>query len=289
MTSPSKNKQPEPWNLLYKNLFVRRDRVSALSVISEGLSCFAENASSLLDEAKILADAQKKARAIFLVTTANEEIAKSYILLDTCRLDFTSHEAPLKKLCQAFYGHIEKYAYNKTIRFSPIFRDSQNIPWHNISAIFKDALVRWWPSGDIESGEPDMPHNTYWERETNLYVDFSDYAQSWIVPIPENPRYEFGEPTGDDPYSKSRVALNRLLYTRDEKLYNADALDILNEVFRKFFINEKTNEEQIIRLYTAVMAKLEEKLGISAKKCKKSALMEWPLYHFLQVKHNSNR
>jgi AbiV family abortive infection protein len=116
MTSPLRNKQPEPWNLLYENLFVRRDRASALRVISEGLNCFAENASSLLNEAKILADAQKKARAVFLVATANEEIAKSYILLDACRLNFTSHEAPLKKICRAFYGHIEKYAYNKTIR-----------------------------------------------------------------------------------------------------------------------------------------------------------------------------
>jgi AbiV family abortive infection protein len=37
----------------------------------------------VLEEAKILAEAQKKARAVFLVATANEEIAKSFILLES--------------------------------------------------------------------------------------------------------------------------------------------------------------------------------------------------------------
>lgn len=285
MTSPLKYKQPKPWKLLYENLFVRRDLTSALNAISEGLNYFAENASALLDEAKILADSQKKARAIFLVTTANEEIAKSYILLDACRLDFILHKATLKKLCQAFYGHLEKYAYNKTIRFSPIFRDSQHISWDSVSEFFQNALVRWWPSDDNEDGEPDMPHNIYWERETKLYVDFSDYSQCWIVPIPENPGYEFGGPLGDDPYSKSRFALKRILYTRDEKLYDIEVLEVLNSVFRKCYINDKTNEKTIIHLYENVMEKIKRNLGISPDTFKNSALMEWPLYHFLQIKN----
>lgn len=153
-----------------------------------------------------------------------------------------------------------------------------------MSTVFQDALVRWWPSGNIEDGEPDMPHNTYWERESNLYVDFSDYSENWIVPIPENPRYEFGGALGDDPYSKSLAALSRLQYTRDKGLYNPEVLVTLNDVFSKCFINDSIEEKRIIVLYSNVMERLERKLKISPDTFEKSALMEWPLYYFLQAK-----
>jgi AbiV family abortive infection protein len=225
MAISDNNKAPNPSDLLFENLFIRRNRNSTLDVISKGLNCVAENAESLLHEAKILADSEKKARASFLVTTANEEIAKAYILLDICRLDFEKQQTILRRLCKAFYNHIAKYAYYKTIWRST----SAPIPWPRIVDFFKNDLKEWRPSESMD--EPDMPHDVYFDRESNLYVDFSDYAQTWVKPIPENPRQEF------DIYSKSRKSLDRLISSNQAGLFKVEVLDIFNEVFRTKYIN----------------------------------------------------
>ena len=107
---------PRPANVLYENLFHGRHRESVLDLVSQGLLAFAQNADWLLYDAKVLLDAKRYARAASLVATADEEIAKSYVLLDACRLDFTSQESSLKPLCAAFYDHVAKYAYNKITR-----------------------------------------------------------------------------------------------------------------------------------------------------------------------------
>lgn len=268
---------PQPGRFLYESLFVRREQTTILELLSKGLCAFAQNANWLLEDAKLLADAERYARAGFLVATADEEIAKSYIILDACRLDFALHEGPLRRLCHAFYDHIEKHAYNKVVRFNH-FHDM-----HHVREFFYIELRRWWPSGDIESGEPDMPHETYFARQANLYVDFSDYDQAWLVPRPDTRGYAFERILGPDALSASQQALNRLLSTRDEGLYKPEVLSILNEIFKKHYVTERTPNDQLFRLYEMVAEKTENVFGIPRNKFKDLALMQWPLYHFLQT------
>ena len=92
------NKVPpklHPGQLLYENIFVRRRGRPTFEAIASGLIAVSRNATALLEEAGLLAKAERFARAGFLVATADDEMAKSYILLDACRLRSNLHGEPL--------------------------------------------------------------------------------------------------------------------------------------------------------------------------------------------------
>ena len=78
-------KKPE---ILYYNLFLDKERTEILQLLSEGIYCLMTNIEGLLDDAILLAEYGRHERSYFLAVTAREEIAKIYILLDACRLDF---------------------------------------------------------------------------------------------------------------------------------------------------------------------------------------------------------
>ena len=273
---------PQPSGLLYKNLFDGDMRDITLDRLSKGLDAIVENAKWLLEDAKVFADAKRYTRADFLVATAEEEIAKSYILLDACRLDFTRHKSVLKRLCRAFYSHVEKYAYYKVAHFDA------KVHFHDMKQVrefFHNELVRWWPSADMESGEPDMPHETYFKRELNLYVDFNDCDQQWTLVRPDEQKFIFDKQLlNSDPISDCYNLLNKLLDTRDKGLYKPEALNILNEIFKNQYITECTPTEQLLSLYKMAADKIGHSLKITSDQFEKSALKEWPLYHFLQDK-----
>jgi len=265
---------PKPSSTLFENLFNRRDRMATLSVISEGLSAVTKNAGYLLEEAEILASAEKYPRAEFLVATADEEIAKAYILLDMCRLDFDKQGPTLRRLCKAFYKHVEKHAYYTIVNDSFI-RDMQNA-----MEMFHIELRRYWPSGGPESGEPDMPHQTYFNRELNLYVDFIEYNQAWNLPAPSKKGYVFF----DDVFrimDKKKQALNRLVLSQDQGLYSVEALEVLNDVFREHYLTEMTSNEEMDSLFTKLKSELGKLLGGDAERFSNTAYFEWSLYHFL--------
>ena len=114
MPESNRPKPPLPRLILYKNLFTELDHSGTLNRISDGITAIINNVNRLLEDVEILAKSNKYASAGFLLTTADEETAKVYILLDMCRLDFIRHENYLKNLCRGFYDHVVKYAY-KTI------------------------------------------------------------------------------------------------------------------------------------------------------------------------------
>ena len=78
---------PQPSRLLYENLFGHKNRALTLQRLSDGLKATIENAGFVLADAKHLAQADRFARATS-IATAEEEMAKAYILLDACSLDF---------------------------------------------------------------------------------------------------------------------------------------------------------------------------------------------------------
>jgi AbiV family abortive infection protein len=96
---------------LYENLFMGMKYEDTIKRISDGLLSINSNASRLIEDVELLVNSNRYSSASFLLATANEEMAKSYILLDMCRLDFTRHENTLKNLCRAFYDHVMKSAY----------------------------------------------------------------------------------------------------------------------------------------------------------------------------------
>ena len=275
-----KDLPPKPSNLLYENLFDRRNRNEALTLITKGVDACAENVGGLLEDAKLLATNERYARAGFLVATAEEEIAKAYILLDACRLDFKSHEDRLRKLCRAFYGHIQKYAVYRVVHI----KQTVGLNFFPDLRCFKEWFVadlqRWWPA-DPESGEPDMPHNTVFTREENLYVDFIDYNQDWYSPVSKTNFYGLGLTPGEDKLAQCQASLDTLLQTRDKGLLKPNVLGVLNDTFKRNFINESTPISELFRLYETVAEKVNVQCAISPERFKGCSLEIWPLYGFL--------
>lgn len=271
-----RTKPPLPANLLYENLFSRRDRTASLRLLSEGLFAVAENAGNLVDEAVILSGANKFARADFLVATAFEEMAKSFILLDMCRLDFEKQESSLRRLCRAFYSHVDKYAYGEVIRFGGC-RDLEQA-----KDFFHIYLRKWWLSTNEEYGEPDMPHQTYFTREANLYVDYIEYDGMWHVPSPGK-RNKLEMDLYELDLKNSKETLDRILFSRDNGFFVPEILDIVNDVFKSNYIKEDISNADLSRFYNKVAEGLEKNHGIPFDAFKKSIINEWPLYHFLQT------
>jgi AbiV family abortive infection protein len=261
---------------LFENLFAGRGCNEILEVLSNGLTAVLANASRLIKDVSLLIDAKRYASAAFLLATADEEMAKSYILVDACRLDFLRHQSVLKCLCRAFYNHIAKHAYNQIVRSSIAAHDMRQVKeWWDVE------VTPWWPS-DPESGEPDMPHDVYFAREMPLYVEFNNPSQKkWAAPEDEGLKYIFEEFPGNDSLTKSRKALDRLCTTSEAGLCKPDCLSILNETFRDHYITERTEVNDIFRLYKKTASRVESETGIPNQIFSGSALDEWPLYHFV--------
>ena len=269
-----------PGRRLYENLFADRERTGILTLISEGLVSTAHNVAELLRDAELLVQAGRYARGHFLVATAEEEIGKFYVLLDACRLDFNSHEGPLRQLCDAFYDHVKKHAY-----YEIVLAVHENFPvvWSldTVREVFHNELVRWWPA-DYNWGVPIMPHDTFFTREANLYVNF---GETWSAPNPTDARMwdTPGSQLGPTTISRAHGVLATLQTTVNEGLCNLEALAILNEVFHTEYCSERTPNEVLSRLYNKVADQIEKTLGIGQNKFDTSALQMWPLYHFLQT------
>ena len=106
---------PKPGTKLFENLFTGLEHEETLKRISDGINAVITNAERLLQDVELLVKSDRYASSGFLLATADEEMAKVYILLDMCRLDFTKHENTLKHLCRAFYEHVAKFAYGLTM------------------------------------------------------------------------------------------------------------------------------------------------------------------------------
>ena len=153
---------PRPADLLFRNLFERGTVGESFDLLASGILSAIANSDRLLSDCMTLADSGRYASARFLLTTAREELAKAPILADMCRLDIEKHKSVLKRLCRAFYDHIAKHAYIEVLN-GPDIRSMQEA-----REIWRIEVRKWWPAHP-EDGEPDMPHDTYFDREFPLY------------------------------------------------------------------------------------------------------------------------
>ena len=170
------NTPPKASGVLFDFLF-GGNAEEAFGRLSEGIVAILGNVQRLIGDATVLVEAKRFGRASFLITTAEEEMGKIYILLDMCRVDIARRQDVLRHLCVCFYNHIIKHVYlDLSVNEYAGIRELSEVKHY-----FRVGAQKWWPS-DPESGEPDMPHDMYFEREANLYVDVDSYADIWTTP-----------------------------------------------------------------------------------------------------------
>jgi AbiV family abortive infection protein len=268
------NKAPNPADHLFKNLFGGCPPDASFELVAQGVSASRRNAERLLSDTRLLFEAARLSSARFLLTTTREELAKSYILVDTCRLDLKKHESVLRRLCRAFYDHIAKHAYLEVLEFPNINSMS------DAKAIWDIEVKRWWPAGP-EDGEPEMPHDTYFDREYPLYIDFGDYDRRWLVPTDSDQNAHFMEMFGKTPLSKTEKLIEPWRKADLIGLSSPKVLAILNAIFKKHYVREDATRDQLARLYQQVAERVGQVTGISPESFMASPFVQWPLYHFV--------
>ena len=263
-------KRPKRSSELFEFLFGSGPE-QAFRRLSEGVIAMLDNAEAILDDAALLVESRSFARASFLIATAEEEMGKAYILLDMCRVD-ARQEHVLRHLCSSFYNHVLKYVYldYSANQYGGIQELSQ------LHHYFRVGANQWWPS-DPESGEPDMPHETYFLREANLYVDVDTYAHTWVAPGLPALEMRFLDVSIPTPLKKAREILSKLRATQDYRLYEPKALHLFNDAMKRLRVNEKTPMSELCAAYQAAGKKLEE-FGVSVSDFESSELHNWPMY-----------
>ena len=249
------------------------DQEEAFRRLSNGVAAMLDNAGKLLDDANLLVEARRFERASFLVATAQEEMGKVYMLLDMCRVDFARRQHVLRHLCRSFYSHVLKHLYlDLSANQYAGIRNLREVQHH-----FRISARKWWPS-DPESGEPDMPHETYFLREANLYVDVDTYADIWAVP--DNPALAMSFRDGfvPGPLATAREMLDRLRASPNPKLYKPQALRAFNEAMKGFTVTERTSMTELRAAYEQAGRKLELALGVPRSEFAASELHNWPMY-----------
>lgn len=270
-----KIKTPQAGSELYKNIFENKDESIIIQLISDGLIAVINNASRLINDVHLLIDSNRYASARFLLATADEEMAKSYILLDMCRLDFIKYESVLRCLCRAFYDHVLKHAYTRIHRFGRI-RDSKHA-----REIYELEITKWWPNNDPESGEPDMPHDTYFSREMPLYVDYIEYDQKWSIPGNDSEAHYFTKLIGLDSLSVSEKYLEMLKFTYTAGFFKPQSLTILHDIFKKYYIKENLRKNELMEIYHKIDENINSELSIPKGTIFKTIYFSWPIYDFL--------
>ena len=271
----NKTEHVRPEKRLFDNLFEHREYAETLLSLSEGIAAIEENASRLIDDALLLLNEDRWTSGRFLLSTADEEIAKSYILMDMCRLDFSRHQSVLKRLCTAFYDHVYKYAYNVVTQSNDI---------HNMVEARREwasSVERWASMPSEENDEPELLHDTFFLREVLLYIDFLDSDQRWSDPKADTAEYTYSMGVG---ITGSQAALDRLRKSRDLRLYARESLSIMNSEFKKHYITEKTPTELVKSIHRKTAQQISSELGISIDSYYESPLNAWPLYHFVTMR-----
>ena len=265
---------PNRADLLYKNLFDECHQDESFALIAAGLSGSIMNAKRMLSDAQLLIEAGRLSSAKFLLTTSREELAKSYILVDTCRLDLIKHKSVLRRLCGAFYDHIAKHAYLEVLDFPKINCLS------DAKSLWDIEVQRWWPSSS-ESGEPDMPHDTYFDREFPLYIDYVDYDRRWHVPADSDQNIYFTGLLGNSLVSKIEKLLEGWRVAHESNLCSPEVLKRLNDLFKKHYIPESTTKDELMRLYMEVGKDIALNEDIRLESFMSSPIVQWPLYRFV--------
>ena len=266
------NTPPKPSRVLFEFLF-GGNAEQAFGRLSEGIVVILGNAQKLIDDATVLVEAKRFERASFLIATAEEEMGKVYILLDMCRVDLARRQDVLHHLCSCFYNHIVKHVYlDLSVNEYAGIRELSEL-----RRGFRVGAQKWWPS-DPESGEPDMPHDMYFHREANLYVDVDSYADIWAVPGSAAMDMRFHDSFIPSPLKTAGERLAKLRTKQNLELYHAEALQIFNEAMKGLRVDEKTTRTELLAAYARAGENLQLALGVLSSDFTASELHNWPMY-----------
>lgn len=272
---------------------MRASRIRTLALIAEALPTILDHVKELLTDVECLVQRERFARAWFLAATADEELGKCHVLLDCTRLAVSKHQSDLRNLSRAFYDHVDKYAYMRLWRWGlpTIFW------WWNMDDVFRifnSDRVRFWRataySFDEPPDEPDLPHNTYFAREQNLYVDIVE-NEAWYVAEPSDAyAYErFDEVNGEfEIREQTRAHLMAFDVLRDQGALTEQALQAMNAVWRRNYVNRSTSREQLNALWRRTAAAVSKGCTLSEESLLESPLCFWPCYHALQSRPEDN-
>ena len=147
-------------------------------------------------------------------------------------------------------------------------------------AVWEIEVKRWWPAGR-EDGEPDMPHDTYFDREFPLYIDYGDYDRRWLIPTDSDQKAHFMETFGETPVSKTQKLIEPWRKADSVGICSPKVLAILNAIFKKHYIREEATREQLVSLYEQAAERVAPEAGISPELFMTSPFVQWPLYHFV--------
>lgn len=270
-------RQPKPYLTMFTSIFEGHTQDGALDTLSRGLGSLATHIEHLVQEVDILRDASRFERAGFLLTLANEEIAKTYILLDMCRLDSGRHHSVLKGLCRAFYSHAYKLAYVQIQRPAKRFWDMTEFKRR-----WDVEIKQWFPSSGPESGVPDLPGNVYFDRDSTLYCEYFEDSGGWYAPNPEAGREKFFHEWPDLPteFEVTQMDMTNIKNAYGSGMYDTQCLTIVNEEFKGLYVNDII---EAIRVRTAIhklSQRIIAEIAVPPETLEKSALAAWPLYHF---------
>ncbi len=254
-----------------ESLFIGRRTDQTINLIADGILVLIENANRLYLDASILTQNFRWTGAKIFLTTADEEMAKAYILIDSCLLDFHRHQSVIKKLIDAFYDHVLKHAYMQVIR---------NANQHKLDEIEEEwcrGVEHWEEPLDEDKVKPISYHETYFTREIPLYVDFNPVDRCW-----SSPALDLSEYSASMGYGQAWVedTLKVLKESQKNGFFCTEALTIVNDAFRKFYINQKTDMGFVKRLHDKTARLIESKIGIHRELYYRSALNRYPLYHY---------
>jgi AbiV family abortive infection protein len=259
---------------LFEALFLNRQRDQSIELMANGITELVQNAGRLYEDAIILIENSRWTGAKIFLTTADEEMAKVYILIDCCRLDFTRHHSVLKKLIDAFYDHTIKHAYINVIRNT----ESDNI--QKILEEWRYGIEYFEEPVDGEGDPPISYHATHFTREIPLYIDFEFSDQSWTKPASHLAEYSQAMGYGQTWVEESLAILKR---SQNDGLFSAEVLTIFNEEFQSRYINDKISIDIVKRINMKIAAKIENLTGIKKDLYNRSALNMYPLYHCLTL------
>ena len=266
------NTPPKASGVLFDFLF-GGNAEEAFGRLSEGIVAILGNVQRLIGDATVLVEAKRFESASFLITTAEEEMGKIYILLDMCRVDIARRQDVLRHLCVCFYNHIIKHVYlDLSVNEYAGIREHSEVKHY-----FRVGAQKWWPS-DPESGEPDMPHDMYFEREANLYVDVDSYADIWTTPGNPAMNMRFHDGFLPSPLNTARDMLAKLQTKQNLELFQAGALQIFNKAMKDLRVDERTTRAELFTAYTRAGENLELTLGVSSSEFTASELHNWPMY-----------
>ena len=279
-------KPPDRRGVFFETLFGGGDQDRVLALIADGFPVILDHVAELLTDVECLVERKRFARARFLIATADEELGKCHVLLDCARLDVKEHTSDLKKLSSAFYDHIDKFAYMRLWRFG----EFKSLWWWSMDEALKSfniERVRFWKATSASFDEPpdelDMPHETYLDREMNLYADVSETGNWWVSP-PSHGWEWFDKTVFLDRRDKTKAHLMAFDTLRKNGALTKQALQVMNAVWCRNYVNRAAQSEDLNALRHKTAEALAKVCALRAEDLMASPLCFWPCYYALQTR-----